>query len=124
MIDLQLMMKLMKCFNGSFINQNGEFVAHAEANEYLCLTVCKNEFDIKCQMLEWFSRASYKTKPFDSTRKNDKFHDFMRDGINKFLGTSFDKNGMCKIYTHLGNACDHDKTIAFVESRYDMSVLD
>ena len=47
----------------------------------------------------------------------------MLDGINKFLGTNFDVMDMEQIYTYLGCACDHEKTILFIESGYIMSVL-
>lgn len=30
---------------------------------------------------------------------------------------------MEKIYTYLGNACNHKKTLKFIESGYDMSIL-
>lgn len=122
MLDWSIAEKLLKAFPRSFINCSMEIIAHEKANEYLSLKNCETELDVKCKVLEWFSRAAYKTAPFGE-RKNREFHKFMLDGINKFLGTAFTENDMDLIYTYLGNACDHKKTIRFVESGYDMSVL-
>lgn len=123
MIDWELLERLKNCFPNSFINQQGEFIAHAEANQYFILKDCKNELDVKCKVLEWFSRATFKTIPFDSERKNNKFHEFMLNGVNEFLGTKFAESEMEVIYTYLGNACNHRKTMEFVQKGFDMEVL-
>lgn len=124
MLDWNLIQKLMKCFDNSFINSEGEFIAHRGANEYFRLENCKDEMDLKYSVLEWFSRGAYKTCPFHSDQKNKKFHVFMRNGINQFLGTKFTESDMDLIYTKLGNACNHELTIQFVASGYDMKLLE
>ena len=123
-MDWQLIIRLMHCFPRSFINQNGEFIAHAETNQYFILCDCKTELDVKCKVIEWFSRAACKTWPFDSARKNKQFQQFMLNGVNEFLGTQFTAEEMEQIYTYLGNACNHEKTVRFVESGYDMGILE
>ena len=123
MVDWTVIKRLMKCFPGSFINQNGELIVHKKANEYLILHNCETELDLKCKVLEWFSRGAYKTAPFGTKRKNDEFHKFMRDGINEFLGTKFTEEDMDLIYTYLGNRCNHAKTVQFICRDYDFSVL-
>ena len=123
MIGFDVATKLMDCFENSFINHNLEFIAHKEANEYICLKDCENEFAVKCKVLEWFSRGAYKSMPFGE-RKNKTFHKFMLNGINKFLGTDFNYDDMDKIYTKLGNCCNHTKTACFVGTNYDFSVLE
>lgn len=123
-MDWQLITRLMKCFPHSFINHNAEFIAHAETNQYFILRDCKSELDVKCKVIEWFSRAACKTWPFDSTRRNKKFQQFMLKGVNEFLGKEFTPEEMEVIYTYLGNACNHEKTIRFVESGYDMGILE
>lgn len=123
MISFDIMQNLMKCFPGSFINEHAEFIAHRKANEYFLLGNCETEIDVKCKVLEWFSRAAYKTEPFKTKRLNDEFHDFMLYGINKFLKTEFTPEDICVIYTYLGNACNHKKTIRFIESGYDLEIL-
>lgn len=47
----------------------------------------------------------------------------MRNGINSFLDTDFSEDEMMEIYTYLGNACNHRKTIKFIKSGYDFKVL-
>ncbi len=122
MIEWKIVQKLMNSFDRSFINQNGEFIAHREANQYFLLHNCESELDVKCKVLERLSRAAHKTAPFGE-RKNRQFHEFMLNGINTFLGTSFTPDDMELIYTYLGNACNHEKTIRFIESGYDFAVL-
>ena len=121
-MNWELIQRLMNCFPRSFINCNGEFIAHQKANVYFNLMSCEDELEVKCKVLEWFSR-SYKTEPYRTKQKNDEFQKFMFDGINEFLGTEFDLLDMEQIYTYLGNACNREKTIMFIESGYVMSVL-
>ena len=123
MLTIEIMTALLGCFQGSFINQNGEFIAHRSANVYFNLVACVDEFEVKCKVLEWFSRAAYKSEPFDSQAKNDRLHQFMLNGINEFLGTSFTENDMDLIYTYLGNNCNRGLTVKFIESGYDLSIL-
>lgn len=123
MIDSLVTRKLARAFPKSFINPALEFIAHKEANEYFLLEDCKTEFDVKCKVLEWLSRGAYKTCPFNSNVKNERFHNFMLNGINDFLGTDFTESDIETIYTYLGNRCNHEKTVRFIESGYDMTIL-
>ena len=123
MVDSSVTKKLASAFPKSFINSALEFIAHEEANEWFRLEDCDNEFDVKCKVLEWLSRGAYKTCPFNSNIKNKKFHNFMLNGINDFLGTDFTESNIEEIYTYLGNRCNHEKTVRFIESNYDMSIL-
>ena len=47
----------------------------------------------------------------------------MLNGVNDFLGTDFTESDIEEIYTYLGNRCNHEKTVRFIESNYDMSIL-
>lgn len=123
MISWDLVTKLMSCFPNSVINHNGEFIAHIKSNTYFILKNCNSEMDVKCKVLEWLSRPAYKTEPFNSKRSNDEFHRFILKGVNQFLDTDFKEDDMEMIYTYIGNACNHKKTIMFIESNYDKSVL-
>lgn len=123
MISWDLVTKLMSCFPNSVINHNVEFIAHIKSNTYFILKDCNSEMDVKCKVLEWLSRPAYKTEPFNSKRSNDEFHRFILKGVNQFLDTDFKEDDMELIYTYIGNACNHKKTIMFIESNYDKSVL-
>lgn len=119
----EMALALMAAFPGSFIYRNGEFIAHKRSNTYLVLANCETMEDLQCKVLEWFSRAAYKTEPYYTEKSNKKFHQFMLDGVNKFLGTAFDFSDMERIYTHIGNAVNHSLTVEFVRSGYDMQVI-
>lgn len=122
MID-SVVFDLMKSFNGSFINEYGEFIAHDKANAYFNLSKCEDDLQVKCKVIEWFSRPSYKTAPFRTDKKNQEFNSFMLNGVNKFLGTNFTESDMEIIYTKLGNEANRDLTLRFIIGKYDMNVL-
>lgn len=123
MNDLNAAMKLMDCFPGSFINHNGEFIAHRVANEYFSFATCEDETDVKCKVLEWLSRAASKGEPFKSDRANERFQQSMLDGINKYLGTNFSHDDIDEVYSYLGNRCNHARTLKFIESGYRVDLL-
>lgn len=124
MVKFEVAKRLMKCFPNSFINYLGEFIAHRYANEYFNLENCESELDVKCKVLECFSRGAHKTDPYRTARNNREFHRFMLNGINAFLQTEFTEDDMDIIYTYLGNSCNHPKTVKFIESGYDMKIFE
>lgn len=117
----EMLKKLFACFPNSFVNGSGEFIAQREANQYFIFENCETELDVKCKVIEWFSRGAYKSEPFNSNYKNACLHEFMLNGINKFLETNFTHEDMEDIYTYLGNAIKHEDTIKFIKSGYDMT---
>lgn len=124
MVNSEITLKLLSAFPRSWINGGLEFIAHTRANEYFRLEDCETELDVKCKVLEWLSRGAYKTEPFERDWKNREFHQFMLDGINKYLGTSFTEDDIAIVYQHLGNRVRHSLTVEFVESGYDMAMLE
>lgn len=116
-------LRLLWDFDGSFFNERDEFIAHRYSNTYLIFGNCESELDVKCKVLEWLSRSAHKGSPYSQEWRNKKFRKFMLDGINMFLGTDFSFEDMEVIYTYLGNACNHKRTIQFIESCYDVQAL-
>ena len=119
-------MKLQSCFRGSTFlvdREPIEFLADEKSNTYFILGNCETKEDVDCKVIEHLSRAAYKTEPYDSYVSNKRFHSKMLDGINKYLGTDFEEIDMETIYTNLGNACNHEKTLEFVRSGFDMDVF-
>ena len=114
---------LLQAFPESFMNDRDEFIAHRQSNQYICLGDCKTPIDVECKVLEWFSRPAHKGQPYSQEWRNKKFRKFMLDGINSFLETSFSESDMGEIYIALGNAIDHQKTVRFIESGYDFTML-
>lgn len=116
-------MKLLKSFPGSFINDNGKFIPERSGVAYFDLANCESSEEIKCKVLEWCSRAAFKSEPYDKKKDNDELHEFILDGINDFLSTGFSEEDMELIYTKLGNNCNRPLCEKFIMSRYDMDVL-
>lgn len=124
MVDWTVIRRLGLSFPGWFINDQGEFIAHQKANVYFNISTCESEVDVKCKVLEWFSRAACKSTPFRRAVDNTALHIFFLNGINQYLDTRFSVEDMREIYTYLGNACNHKKTIRFIESGYDIAILE
>ena len=125
MIDLKttIMRRLFDAFPGSYINDRIEFIAIKKTNLYFILWNCLTPTDVKCKILEWFSRDATKAMPFRSGEKNRMYQEKVRTGINHALQTDFSQADLEYIYTYLGNAIRHDTTIRFVENGYDMEWL-
>jgi len=105
-----------EAFPKFYINHNLEAIVHPRRNTYFLLTDVNTETDLIAKILEWLSREASKS----ITKESQKYH---LDGINKFLGTSFSQDDMVQIYTYLGNRCNHQKTLRFIDGKYDLSLL-
>ena len=123
MVAWSVQKRLMEAFPGSFINRNGEFIAAKRENEYICLENCADEREVQCKVLEYLSRGACKTQRYITDAANMKFHERMRSGINRFLGTNFSHEDMWVIYDWLGNGASRDRTLRFIESGYDVDQL-
>ena len=99
-----------------FINHNMEVIVHPRRNTYFLIKGVETERDLVAKILEWLSREAAKSVHNES----QKYH---LDGINAFLGTNFTQDEMMEIYTYLGNSCNHKRTLLFIDSGYDLSVL-
>ena len=125
MVGTQILQKLFNAFPDGFINHNLEFIAdpHPRVNSYFRLEDCETEEDVAAKVLEWLSREAYKSLHFSSDRRNREVHAYHLQGINAFCGTAFTKDDIDKIYTYLGNRVNHQKTLAFIRSGYNLAVL-
>lgn len=108
--------RLIVSFPMLFINNRNELIIHPKKNTYFSLDGIDCERDLKAKILEWLSREA--AKSFSS--QSQRYH---LNGINRFLGTDFTQEEMYEIYTYLGNAVNHKKTLRFIDSGYDLSVL-
>lgn len=106
--------RLLRCFPGSYINERDEFIADSKLNLYFILDNCETVESINAKVLEWLSRAAFKTEPYPQEWRNKRFHQAMLLSINSFLGTDFSEDDMEFIYTYLGNAIDHPMTMMFL----------
>lgn len=116
--------KLLKSFPQSVINHNGEFIVNIKANNGFDLLNCTSSLEVESKVLEWLSRPAYKEEPFRSKKKNNEYHSYVLNGINKFLNTNFTEDDIETIYTYLGNSCNRNLTIKFIQSGYDLNLLE
>ncbi len=115
--------KLFKCFPGSIINDNEEFIAHRESNTYFILNCCACERDVQAKLLICFSRAAFKTVYGTDDAKSEALHDFISRGVNRYLGTDFPAADWEDIYVKLGNGCNRDLCNRLINSGFDMTLL-
>ena len=94
MIEWEKIKKLMDCFPESVINHNGEFIAMVKENEYFLLESCKDEREMKCKVLAWFSRGAHKTQHYNSKKKNNEYHQFMEQTLTLKIWTLFILNSV------------------------------
>ena len=90
---------------------------------YFTAIVRKDKTDIICKMLEWCSRPIAKGEPYASAKRNQEWREKLLEGYNKYLGTQFTPTDMYWIYDKLGNAANHELTLKFIESGYDLNLL-
>ena len=125
MVGTQILKKLFFAFPNGFINHNLEFITYDShrVNSYFCLEDCDTEEDVTAKVLEWLSRDASVSQHFYQDRRNRQVHEYHLEGINAFCGTFFDEEDIVVIYTHLGNRVNHQKTLEFIRSGYDLAVL-
>ena len=78
---------------------------------------------MQCKLLEWLSREASSSLHYKNDIYNDKAHKYHRDGINSFLGTNFTHEDMELIYSKIGNGVNRELTIKFIQSGFDMKIL-
>lgn len=114
---------VMKCFSESYINRCGELIISERGNVYFTATDCDTKEDIICKLLEWCSRPIAKGVPYATTKRNVEWRNSLLCGYNNYLGTNFTQDDMYWIYDKLGNAVDHELTLKFIHSNYDLSLV-
>ena len=125
MVSQQVLNDLFWAFPNAIMNRNLEFVADSNrrVNSYFRLDNCETRTDAICKVLEYLSRESFKSQHFNANWRNEQVHEYHLRGINSFCGTAFTKEDIEDIYTYLGNECNRKKTLAFINSGYDLAVL-
>lgn len=125
MVEQKVLNDLFAAFPDAILNRHLEFVAdpHRRVSSYFRLDNCETREDVVAKLLEWLSREAFKSQHFDASWRNAQVHKYHLDGINQFCGTTFTPEDMEEIYTYLGNGINHQKTLHFIRSGYDMEVL-
>ncbi|WP_026908933.1 hypothetical protein [Paucisalibacillus globulus] len=119
-MNLELVKSFMKIVQthspNCFINHNFEIIIEPRNNIYFRLEDVETETELKCKVLAWLSRPSCKGV-------SNYWQKRIRAIVNDFLEKDFSWEEMMEIYTYLGNDCNRQKTIKFIESNYDFNVL-
>lgn len=115
--------KLMDCFPDSFISSCGELILAKKGNMYFTASDCETKEDIICKLLEWCSKPIAKGEPYSDRSRNRIWRRSLLFGYNQYLNTFFTESDMYWIYDKLGNAVNHDLTLKFIKSGFDMSLL-
>ena len=105
-------------FNKPFVNENNEFIAVPKTNSYFILDDCNDRKDVHVKMVKWLSRDCGKAQISPVAKE------FNQQGFNNFCGTTFDEEDFILIYSKLGNGVNHELTLDFVESEFDLEMLE
>lgn len=140
--------KLQSIFEDSFLNDELEFIAISNiylqpiygeyvlikdkaykvpkkpywVNLYFLTSNIATKNEVKAKVLEYFSRACYKTM-YGSENTDLLIHKYILDCVNQYLQTDFNEDDIELIYTYLGNGINRTLTLRFIESGYDMNIL-
>ena len=102
-----------------FINNLDEIIISPKLNAYFRLEDVKTEHEFKCKCLEWLSFYVADNHWFGHDRERKKIENM----INYLLNTNFSHEDYQHIYCRLGNRINHDLTVRFVDSGYDMTLI-
>lgn len=116
--------EVMKQFPGSFINDDNELILIPKTNLYVRLEDVNTPTELKYKLLEWCSRDCTSALRYSQEWRNRRYQDDVLTRVNKCLGTNFTHDEMELIYDVLGNGCNHELTERFVNSGYDMKLLE
>ena len=123
MVDL-----LKQCFPDGRLDYFNSFIAHRGANRHYGAACCKladceTAEDVIAAALEMLTIDCCKSAPFETVDANDRFRKYMLQGMNKLLGKAFTQKQYLAIYTCIGNGINHQLTVDFIRSGYDIKVL-
>ena len=132
--DNEIVSRLLSCFDRSFINESNEFIClldyrNEDVNSCFRLDNVSNELELKCKVLEYLSRPAFKGftyagQSWKEKQIGEEIYEYHLDGINDFLETNFSTEDIEIIYAELGNGCNRKLCIKFIESGYDMTLLE
>lgn len=116
--------ELLGLFPMSYINANLEVILIPKTNTYFNLEGVQSRRDTIAELLMWCSRTIAKGQPFKSEKRNCLFRELTKNFLNHYLGTLFSDEDIALIYQNLGNGINPELTYRFIDSGFDMEVLD
>lgn len=115
--------KLLGLFPRSYINQNLEVILIPKTNTYFSLEGVGSRRDVIAKLFMWCSRTIVKGQPFRNKKSNDMYREATKRALNYYLGTLFSDEDINLIYQKLGNGINKKLTYSFIDSDFDMEVL-
>ena len=111
-------------FPGSFINEPNELILIPETNLYIILSDCHTKLQLFAKVLEWCSRDSCFSLHYMVMKFNELYWKQNRKALNSFFDQNWSHEDMSLIYETLGCRVNHELTIKFIESGFDLQVLE
>lgn len=87
-LSFKTLQRLLKCFPGSLIDENMNFIISKSADICIDLNKCKNKDDLTYELIYLLSQYVYKIEPYYIKSQNIGLHKMIKDSINKFLSTN------------------------------------
>ena len=115
--------KLLGLFPRSYINQDLEVILIPKTNTYFSLKGVGSRRDIIAKLLMWCTRTIAKGQPFRNKKRNDMYREATKRALNYYLGTLFSDEDINLIYQKLGNGINPELAYKFIDSGFDMEVL-
>lgn len=111
-------------FPSSFINEHNELILIPATNLYIQLENCKTKLQLFSKLLEWCSRDACFSLPYTMMKINEIYWRQNRETLNAFFDQNWSHNDMSLIYETLGCHGNPTLTKQFIESGFDLQILE
>ena len=116
--------KLLGLFPKSYINQNLEVILIPKTNTYFRLEGVGSRRDIIAKLLMWCTRTISKERPYKQELRNFQYRYDNTVRLGRYVGKIITTEMVDLIYQKLGNGVRPELTYKFIDSDFDMEVLD
>ena len=115
--------KLLGLFPRSYINQDLEVILIPKTNTYFSLKRVGSRRDIIAKLLMWCNRTISKEKPYKQELRNFQYRYDNAMRLGRYVGKIITTEMVDLIYQKLGNGINPELTYKFIDSGFDMEVL-
>lgn len=115
---------LLGLFPKSYINQNLEVILIPKTNTYFNLEGVGSRRDIIAKLLMWCTRTISKERPYKQELRNFQYRYDNTVRLGRYVGKIITTEMVDLIYKKLGNGVRPELTYKFIDSGFDMEVLD
>lgn len=115
--------KLLGLFPKSYINQNLEVILIPKTNTYFRLEGVGSRRDIIAKLLMWCTRTISKERPYKQELRNFQYRYDNTVRLGRYVGKIITTEMVDLIYQKLGNGVRPELTYKFIDSDFDMEVL-